>query len=1691
MQPHDGDPRKRRPTLTDRLQAVRAWLRADAPRPVVMGAGAAALVLIVAVVLLLTGRPPTETADLLPSTSPSTSPPASAASETPGASALPTPTAPGEWTALALEPHQPVAELVPDAADGSGISTTASFAFRSMTSTPAVELAAGLVADPEVDLIVEPGPSADVAIVRPASSLFENARYRVQLRDPAGTLVGEWSFRTGGPLHVVRTLPNNASTQVPIDTGIEIEFDQDGATGVADHFSIEPAVPGAFETHGRTFVFVPSDKLEPATLYTVTLTSGVGIAGSTLVLEDDVRIAFETSGPMSDRTEPLIVFERPVQEIRPNEAAVIPVGVHGDPGEASTITRSLMVYALPSLEDALEAARTLSLDRSWASWSSNGNVVTDGLDVVSSLDVEISVPWASQHLTLPTGLPEGWYLLEIRQDGRPAQVVLQVTDLAAYILLSETRTVAWVNDLALDVPIADAVLGRTDGSLLGRTDAAGVLDVATPAELLAESDTDGPLELLLLSAADGRRIIAPLGGEGFAYWGWNQAAPSSNWWLLLGTDRLQYRNDDTIRAWGIIRSREDRSVPTDLELRLVSGYDTQAPPIARVAVTASSRGVLTGQLPVDGLPPGEYNIGLFVAGESVAQAQVRVTDIRKPTFQIDVTSDRRVYLDGETITARAAATFYDGTAAPGLELRVGASPVVEDEERVVTVDASGAAVATFEATTNAASPEGGGLSASPAQPEEGYSYANSSIAVLPSTAWLTADATFDEGGLEVTGRVTTVDRAAAEAQFIEHGWVEDPSGDPWAGRTVTVKVDRMTWTPVQSGTTYDFLQKKAVPNYQYERDVESLGTFTPTSSADGSFALTLPAEMSNGSIEVTLSVTDDADRRMQTTTWAQSPIGASPPTTFPYLERRTSCGLGPELLASIGESVSVTVRSGEGTPSAEGRTLFVVGRHGVDEVLVTTGADIERVFDEDDLPSLTVRAIRLSPAGYIVTNDATIRVDAEDKAIEVTVESDQDRYLPGDEVALTITTTRPNGSPLAADVIVQAIDLKLYAIGAAEEVDTSRLMLPVASGFLRSYASHLVPPPNFADGCGATTGGPDPRDDFQDLATHQTVTTDAQGRASATFDVPDDLTSWAVSATAVGDLLESGTGVLEIPVGLPFFVDAIIAPEYLAGEEPVILLRAYGDALADGDAVRFTIDAPSLGVREMAVEGQAFASVRAALPALPLGEHELTISAEGAESKLSDALVRVLRVVPTRLRALETAYDTVSTTLEPPGGGGMTTYVVSDAGRGALMPVLQDLVWSSSARFDSSLAADLARTILIDEFDIRDTDLPPAGFAGMHGHPPEGFTLLPYASPDLFLTARTALVAPDRVPPEYVRQALRTEADATSSRERRIAALAGLAGIGDEVLRELRATEAEDLTLRERVWLALGYQAGGDEEAARAIERSILTDHGQRLGPWVRLDAGTSTPESAEVTASMLLLAAELRDPVAADIARYLLDNPSAEYLAALEHIGFVRSAIEWLPRQEARFAWSVDGERHEETIKPGASYTLILTAAQRSSFVLERLDGEIMLASSWARDAREADLPDDPAVTIQRTISPAGQAPADHLVRVTLDVSFGTGAPAGCYEVTDVVPSGLAPVIAPIGQWWDGGGGPHVIGPYAVEGQHVSWCVDPDMRNPIRLGYSARVVTPGTYTWEPAVIQSIAAPSVGSSTPATSYTID
>ena len=126
-------------------------------------------------------------------------------------------------------------------------------------------------------------------------------------------------------------------------------------------------------------------------------------------------------------------------------------------------------------------------------------------------------------------------------------------------------------------------------------------------------------------------------------------------------------------------------------------------------------------------------------------------------------------------------------------------------------------------------------------------------------------------------------------------------------------------------------------------------------------------------------------------------------------------------------------------------------------------------------------------------------------------------------------------------------------------------------------------------------------------------------------------------------------------------------------------------------------------------------------------------------------------------------------------------------------------------------------------------------------------------------------------------------------------------------------------------------------------------------------------------------------------------------------------------------------------------------------------------VATSWQAPADLATTQVDPAVTITRSVEPAGDVPAASLVTVTLTVVFaGALATDKCYDVTDLAPSGLAPIDRY--QDWpavDDEGDPIVattIEPYAIEGQRVRFCATPATgTHTATLSYGLRVVTTGT----------------------------
>ena len=147
---------------------------------------------------------------------------------------------------------------------------------------------------------------------------------------------------------------------------------------------------------------------------------------------------------------------------------------------------------------------------------------------------------------------------------------------------------------------------------------------------------------------------------------------------------------------------------------------------------------------------------------------------------------------------------------------------------------------------------------------------------------------------------------------------------------------------------------------------------------------------------------------------------------------------------------------------------------------------------------------------------AWARLRTEDRRISVALTADRDRYEPGARATVAVRTVGRDGRPVRASVLVRGVDEKLVAMGAAGFADPLELLhrqLPV--GLLRNpVVSHAVRLPE-RWGQGLDTTGDGRSTASRTPSRCRWSPRGADGRATVTFDLPDDITSWSVAATAM------------------------------------------------------------------------------------------------------------------------------------------------------------------------------------------------------------------------------------------------------------------------------------------------------------------------------------------------------------------------------------------------------------------------------------------------------------------------------------------------------------------------------------------------------------------------------------------------
>ncbi|PIS04390.1 hypothetical protein COT83_00830, partial [Candidatus Peregrinibacteria bacterium CG10_big_fil_rev_8_21_14_0_10_44_7] len=552
-------------------------------------------------------------------------------------------------------------------------------------------------------------------------------------------------------------------------------------------------------------------------------------------------------------------------------------------------------------------------------------------------------------------------------------------------------------------------------------------------------------------------------------------------------------------------------------------------------------------------------------------------------------------------------------------------------------------------------------------------------------------------------------------------------------------------------------------------------------------------------------------------------------------------------------------------------------------------------------------------------------------------------------------------------------------------------------------------------------------------------------------------TSWRIVATAISDDRKAGFGTSNLDVSKPVFVVPVINDEYLTADTPTISVRAYGDYLSAGMQLSVGLESGSLGLSEEK-SATAYEAAYFDLGTLTEGEHNITSYAEVDDE--GDALMTTVTVLDSHLIAEQTWKGLLS---ETPGmqygSSGRTEMSFMNYEVGVFYNELVSAATSSGDRADEVAAKAAAIKLLNDYFG---EDFSPYEFDNfLYQDADGGIGLFPNDSTRLELSAKLASLDSglwDTVGlNNYFHSIL--EGDDYTLLEK-IQAIYGLAAVDDKMLIDLDyLTSSYELSDEEKIYSALAYMEIGSK--AKAIDLYLSVNDEDSYPPL------------------MAVLAAQIGST---DHYDFFSNIPDDVYdLSVVEKVMYAKALLYYGVDTEVSFKLN----RELITLKNAEIHTESMLASEVANAEFSEVSGDIMVITKFyeTMDIEIADT--DSAISVSRFYTvvdgtkgsqTTAFSPGD-LVEVHITVDVPTSM-SGAYRVTDYLPSGLKITSqATNGKYYDD----DIRTPYNIDGQSASFYVyknDYEVET-ISFSYYARVINPGQFVSEPAVLQSMSDPSI------------
>lgn len=956
--------------------------------------------------------------------------------------------------------------LTPTAMDSAGVAADASFTLKSETALTEDQIKEHLKISPEFVYKVESSDSNTFTLV-PKDGLQANTIYTFALAtetDTAAQRTYQWAYQIKDTFKITGTLPRNEGTGVPVDSGIEITFSHEQYTGYDKYITIQPEVKGRFEQYRKTLVFVP-ESLKAGTIYTVTVKAGLPLENSSETLAADYVFAFETV-PEGNRQQ-MLSFDSSFFEFPEQEKPVLSLYTSRGAGDKVDVN----VWQFPLFTEFADAVASQNQIPAWALYARQNSLYpTNSLNLVSTFSGEIKVSDFTKYLELPEAPSAGQYLIEVVDGDKRTQAFLQMTNLAASFVSSDTQSFIWLHDLASGAAVASAGLTFSgDVAFSALTDDSGVAIFDTPRQLTDLTD-HYQIPYTFTVASGTTKLLVPIAGyEDYGYYGFGMAAGQKSYWSYLYTNRTLYLPTDSIKVWGVAKSRSGSAL-NDVQITLTTqNYylpNSSEMVIEEKNLPVSDFDTFEGEFTFSNLNPGTYQVRVKVGDDILANQYVSIETYTKPAYTIDVSTPKKAIFEGDTAVFDLWAHFFDGTPVAGLQLEYlgpfGNGKVTTDDNGKVHLELA-------TPTVNPEwSPDFAYLTVHPVQTELANIETSGNMYVFGPRYGIDVRA---ETSGNITGTVYAVDLSRINSSE-DFTW--DFRGNPVPNTKAQVTVKRTWFDKIETGTRYDFINKKTYKTYRYEPREEQVSDGSATTNQDGQFVYTF-TPIKDQSYTITVHADDGTGRTAVRSTYLYTGprfYGGYGGFDSYYLDFGNQSGDTDPVFAN-GDTVSLNFYKNEVLMEKVNSKPYLYFRdhNGIFDVSSSDSPTVAFDFKESYAPNLFQYGVYFDGRSYHMTPGKRVTYDKNQKALTIGIKTDKDAYRPGENVTMDLTVTDKDNQPVKGEVNVSLIDEALAAIQWNNTVATlSRLYAQIPSSLQYAYSSHRETMAPGAEGGGCFTG---------------------------------------------------------------------------------------------------------------------------------------------------------------------------------------------------------------------------------------------------------------------------------------------------------------------------------------------------------------------------------------------------------------------------------------------------------------------------------------------------------------------------------------------------------------------------------------------------------------------------------------------